>query len=146
MQGKLAAARKLAEESEARRKAEEEAREAAEKSQKVAEKAQKIAEERTKEKSQANLKLVALSSAAIMFGFIAGFFGIQSQAKTEIAQLKQQAVNVQVKLSVDSEVENLIETIQIVGKNQQFKNSWLLPVNQLNYNIFLYLIIYLRIN
>ena len=65
-----------------------------------------------------------LATALVATG-IAVFFAIQSQVKTKIAELESQAANVRVKLSLSNELENLIEAIQIVGKNQKFNNSWL---------------------
>jgi hypothetical protein len=109
-QEKLAAAQKLAEESEARRKAEETARIEAEK--------------RGTEQRKANKKLRFWLLLAVAFGLIAGFLGISSLISNQEAQLKAQGANIKVKLALSNEIGNLLESIQLTGDNQSFNRRW----------------------
>ena len=110
IQEKLATAQRLTEESEARRDAEITAREEA--------------EQRTREQKQANKKLRILSAIAVSVGIAASFLGITSFYRSQEAQLKQQAANIKVKLSLDNEIERLLESIQLAGNNQKLNQKW----------------------
>ncbi|MGK7873573.1 MAG: caspase family protein [Xenococcaceae cyanobacterium] len=123
---------------EARRKAEETARQEAqqraqeaEARRKAEETARQEAELRTKEQAKTNKKLRQrawmlgiLSTVAVGFGVAAGFFGLDSQSKTNLAQLREQAALVKARLTFDTSLENLIQAIHNTGKNLNHNQNW----------------------
>ena len=51
--------------------------------------------------------------------------------KNQEAQLKQQAANTKVKLSLDNKIEHLLESIKLVGDNQKINKRWFKPSTEL---------------
>ncbi|MEM8723134.1 MAG: CHAT domain-containing protein [Cyanobacteria bacterium P01_G01_bin.39] len=87
-------------------------------------KAREEAEKREREQKQANKKLTIWSLVAIAFAITATGLGIYSYLNSQEAQLKAEAANIKVRLSLSSKIEHLLESIQLAGKNQNFNQSW----------------------
>ncbi|MGK7892778.1 MAG: NACHT and WD repeat domain-containing protein, partial [Xenococcus sp. (in: cyanobacteria)] len=84
-----------------------------------------------KELRQRTLRLGILSSCAIVFALAASFLGIISYFNSQEAQLEKQVADIKAKLSLDNEIERLLETIELVGKNQKLNQISLKPLTKL---------------
>lgn len=80
---------------------------------------------------QRSWRLGILSFVAVTFGLTAGFLGISSYFNSQEAELKEQAANIKVKLSLSNEIEHLLESIKLVGDNQKFNQISLKPTTKL---------------
>ncbi|MEM6612814.1 MAG: CHAT domain-containing protein, partial [Cyanobacteria bacterium P01_C01_bin.72] len=94
-------------------------------------KAREEAQNREREQKQANKKLRIRSFVAGTFGIVASALGIaasglaiSSYLNSREAQLKAEAANIKVRLSLSNQIEHLLESIQLAGKNQNFNQSW----------------------
>ncbi|ELS05548.1 WD40 repeat-containing protein, partial [Xenococcus sp. PCC 7305] len=86
----------------------------------------KEAEQREIEQRQVNKKLRIWSTVAIVFSILASISAVSSfrnSLEVRLKQLEQQATNVKIKLSRESTIENLLESIELVGDNQKFNQS-----------------------
>ncbi len=113
-------------------KVEELARKEAEKAKLLQERLTKAAKEREKIQKKANSTLKKSSMLALSFAFFAGSFalisgvlGFISFKNAQESQLEKQAANIRVKLLLSNQIENLLESIDLVGKNQNLNQKTL---------------------
>ncbi|MFM7580214.1 MAG: hypothetical protein ACKO5Q_25185, partial [Microcystaceae cyanobacterium] len=122
---------------QAKRQQEEEARKQQElknlqEKQLAEEKARKEAEERVKEQAASNQKLRQrakflwlLSGGITLVGLVAVYVSFDANQQKTIAQVKEQAANVQTELAVETNVHPLILALATTGNNQKRINeSW----------------------
>ena len=77
-----------------------------------------------RKQKRAKRRLQGVSLGAVIFGIAASYLWIGSSLSSQEAQFEARAANIKVKLFLNNDIENLLESIELAGDNQKFNNRW----------------------